>query len=428
MTDWFDRACKAIPGGVNSPVRAFGSVRGQPVFVSKGEGPWITSEEGTRYLDLCMSWGPLILGHADPVVVETVQKKAKDGLTFGACHRQEVELAETILCGYPWAERVRMMSSGTEAVMTAGRLARAVTGRPLLLKFDGGYHGHSDGYLVKAGSGLATQAIANSDGVPEAIAGCTRVLDLDDLEAAKALFAEEGDSIAAVVIEPLPANNGLLIQRQRFLAGLRDLCDQYGALLLFDEVISGFRLRYGGVGPLFGVQPDLVTLGKIMGGGLPMGAMVGTADVMDRLAPVGPVYQAGTLSGNPLSVAAGLATLQQLFDPKVYDELERKGALVENMLQQADLEHMQVVRMGSILWLYASGETPPRRAVDVDGMISERFGSVHEAMLRAGFYLPPSAYEVCFVSLAHTDAQLSSFAQALVEASRTTTKQAAAGT
>ncbi len=428
MTQWFERACKAIPGGVNSPVRAFGSVRGEPVFMAKGEGPWIYAEDGTRYLDLCMSWGPLILGHGDPEVVEAVQRRAQDGLTFGACHRQEVELAEAILAGFPWADRVRMVSSGTEAVMTAGRLARAATERPLLVKFDGGYHGHSDSFLVKAGSGLATQAIANSAGVPEAIAGCTRVLDLDDLESAEALFAAEGSSIAAVVIEPLPANNGLLIQRQAFLAGLRRLCDEHGALLIFDEVISGFRLRYGGVGPQLGVRPDLVTLGKIIGGGLPMGAILGAATVMDLLAPVGPVYQAGTLSGNPLSVAAGLATLKRLNDGRVYQQLEQRADLVHQAVQAQALDRLRVVRWGSILWFYGSEAEPPRRACDVDPEITSRFAPLHEAMLAAGYYLPPSAYEVCFLSLAHGKEELLEFAKTLAQVARPTTKPSAAGT
>lgn len=417
MSQLFARACRSIPGGVNSPVRAFASVPGDPVFIDRGKGSKIVSSEGREYLDLCMSWGPLILGHADPEVVQAVSRRAQDGLSFGACHSQEVELAEAILEGFPWAERVRTVSSGTEAVMTAARLARAATGRSLLVKFNGGYHGHSDGFLVKAGSGLATQAIANSAGVPEAIAACTRVLEFDDLQAARVLFAAEGSDIAAVVIEPMPANNGLLIQRREFLQGLRSLCDEYGALLIFDEVISGFRLRFGGIGPLYGVRPDLVTLGKIIGGGLPMGALLGAAALMDLLAPVGPVYQAGTLSGNPLSVAAGLATLKQLKEGSVYRILEQRAERFQSQLEVKKLLGLQVVRMGSIVWLYCSDGAIPTAADQVDGGISERFGPLHQRLLSGGYYLPPSAFEVCFLSKAHSDEDLTGFVDALVAAS-----------
>ena len=417
MHQLFARAFRSIPGGVNSPVRAFSAVHGDPVFIDRAKGSKIVSSEGHEYLDLCMSWGPLILGHADPQVVEAVSRRAQDGLSFGACHSQEVDLAEAILEGFPWAQRLRMVSSGTEAVMTAARLARAATGRSLLVKFNGGYHGHSDGFLVKAGSGLATQSIANSAGVPEAIAACTRVLEFDDLQAARALFAAEGDKIAALVIEPMPANNGLLIQRRDFLQGLRSLCDEYGALLIFDEVISGFRLRFGGLGPLYDVRPDLVTLGKIIGGGLPMGALLGSTAIMDLLAPVGPVYQAGTLSGNPLSVAAGLATLKQLKEGSVYDSLEQRAGRLQNQLEAANLPALQVQRMGSILWLYCSDGAIPTSAVQVDTSISERFAPLHQRLLSRGYYLPPSAFEVLFLSSAHSDEDLAGFVTALVAAS-----------
>ncbi|MBM4356036.1 MAG: aminotransferase class III-fold pyridoxal phosphate-dependent enzyme, partial [Deltaproteobacteria bacterium] len=303
----FEKARTRIPGGVNSPARAFKAVGGNPVYVASAEGAELVDVDGNRYVDFCMSWGPLILGHARREVVEAVRQAAGKGLSYGAVHEGEIVLADLVLEAFPEYQRVRAVSSGTEAVMTALRVARGKTRRERVVKFDGGYHGHFDGLLVKAGSGLATLAIADSGGVPAGIAQTTLVAPLDDRPAVEALFERYGKEIAAVIIEPMPANNGLLLQRAEFLRFLREITTAHGALLIFDEVISGFRVRFGGYGQAVGVQADLVTLGKILGGGMPVGALVGPADIMDVLAPVGSVYQAGTLSGNPVSLAAGTA-------------------------------------------------------------------------------------------------------------------------
>jgi glutamate-1-semialdehyde 2,1-aminomutase len=353
VSDWWERARRAMPGGVSSPVRAFRAVGGAPPVIASARGAELVDVDGKRYLDLVCSWGPLILGHAHPAVVEAVTRAAQDGLTFGATAAREVEHAERVLARYRFAERVRFVSTGTEAVMSAIRLARGATGRDRIVKFDGCYHGHSDALLVKAGSGLATFAQPDSAGVPAALAALTEVLPLDDEAAADALFERRGGEIAAVLIEPLPANSGLLVQRHEFLAHLRALCSRHGALLVFDEVISGFRVAPGGMCALTGIEPDLVTLGKIVGGGLPAAAYLGRAELMDRLAPDGPVYQAGTLSGNPLAMAAGSATLD-LLDAAAYARLEALGAELQRGLETvlADAgEPATVVRVGSILWI-----------------------------------------------------------------------------
>ena len=412
----FDRAKAVIPGGVNSPVRAFASVEGSPVFFEQASGARFQDVEGREFRDFCMSWGPLILGHAHPGVVSAVQKAASRGLSYGACHAGEVRLAEQILEAFDWADQVRMVSSGTEAVMTALRLARGVTRRPLILKFSGGYHGHSDSLLVSAGSGLVTQAIASSAGVPKDVASTTLVAPLDDEEAVESLFEAYGEQIAAIVIEPMPANNGLLVQRREFLEKLRLICNRFGSLLIFDEVISGFRLHFGGYDSVCGVLPDICTLGKIVGGGMPIGAVVGPTDIMEHLAPLGPVYQAGTLSGNPVSVAAGSATLEALADEAVYEHLEALGARFEERIQAADLPDLKVQRQGSILWPYFSSEPLPRRADAIDEGIRDRFRQVHAQLLQDGFYLPPSAYEVWFLSTAHTMDDVDQLADALIRA------------
>lgn len=407
------RARDVSPGGVHSPVRAFTAVGGEPVFFARAEGAHAWDVDGNRYLDLCMSWGPLVLGHAAPSVVEAVRGAAARGLSFGACHEGEVELAEAILRGFPTFQRVRLVNSGTEAVMTALRLARGATGRSHVLKFDGGYHGHSDALLVRAGSGLATLGTASSRGVPDEVARTTVVAPFDDEEALARVFAEHGDRLACAVVEPIPANNGLLVQRSAWLATLRTLCDEHGALLVFDEVITGFRLRYGGAAPLVGVAPDLVTLGKVVGGGMPMGAICGGADLLDRLAPVGDVYQAGTLSGNPVSVAAGRATLAALEDGRVHATLERRGAELEAALVPDAAAGMSVVRRGSILWLYVSDAAPPRRADAIDAEAIHRFARLHGRLLDRGYYLPPSGHEVLFLSAAHEPEDLAAFAAAV---------------
>jgi len=412
------QACSVSPGGVHSPVRAFSSVGGDPVFIASAGGCRLTDLDGNRLVDFCMSWGPLILGHAHPDVVRAVQAAAARGLSYGACHHAEAELCEAILAGFPGFQRVRLTSSGTEAVMTALRLARAATGRSLVLKFDGGYHGHSDALLVRAGSGLATSGIASSLGVPDAVAATTLVVPFDDIAALQAVFAARGREIACVIIEPIPANNGLLLPRPGYLQAIRELCDAHGALLLFDEVISGFRFRYGGVAPLVGVEPDLVTLGKIVGGGMPVGAVAGPARLLDQLAPLGRVYQAGTLSGNPVSVAAGLATLAVLRDGAVYAELERLGARLEARATSSEVPWLRFVRMGSVIWPWFSGEAPPHRADGIDDAAIRRFIALHASMLERGFYLPPSGHEVWFLSTAHDEADVDALALALVEDAR----------
>jgi len=410
MNSLFEKAKSCIPGGVHSPVRAFGSVPGDPVFFRSGEGAYIETESGQRLLDLCMSWGPLILGHAHPTVVQAVQEAASKGLSFGACHRGETDLAEQILKGFDWADQVRFTSSGTEAVMTAIRLARGISMRSKVIKFDGGYHGHFDSMLVKAGSGLATSGLANSAGVPEAFAADTIVLPFDDEAALEQAFIDHKDEIACVALEPVPGNNGLLKQRQSWLKRIRALCNEQCTLLLFDEVISGFRTCYGGVDGWMGVEPDLTTLGKIVGGGMPIGALLGKRRMMEQLAPNGPVYQAGTLSGNPVSVASGLATLRLLEDPAVYERLEQLGAYLEEGL--AAIDGVQVVRSGSLLWPYLGDQDIPRRADAIEAVHAERFSPIHAGLLARGFYLPPSAYEVLFLSTAHTEADLDGLIEA----------------
>lgn len=414
----FRRAGAVSPGGVHSPVRAFRSVGGTPVVMARAQGSRITDIDGNEYVDCCMSWGPLVLGHAHPDVVRAVQQAAAGGLSFGACHRGEAELCEAILAGYPDFHRVRLTSSGTEAVMTALRIARAATNRPLTVKFEGGYHGHSDALLVAAGSGLATLGTPTSAGIPEAVAATTLVAPLDDLEATARLFERHGPDIACVIVEPVPANNGLLLPSPGFLPGLRSLCDAAGALLIFDEVISGFRFRYGGVAPLVGVHPDMVTLGKIIGGGMPIGAITGSASLLDRLAPEGPVYQAGTLSGNPVSVAAGIATLAQLRDGLAYAALERLGARLDAGLPDARPSWLRLRRMGSVAWPYFATGEMPSRAGSVAPEAVRRFNAMHASMLDRGVYLPPSALEVWFLSLAHSNDDVDLVAGALISAAK----------
>ena len=411
----FQRASGLIPGGVNSPVRAFGKVGGSPVYIASASGSGFTDVDGNRFVDFCQSWGPLILGHARQEVVEAVREAAGAGLSYGACHAREVELAALILEAFPIMKRVRMVNSGTEAVMTALRIARGATGRSLVLKFEGGYHGHFDGMLVKAGSGLATHAIADSSGVPEPIAGTTLVAPFDDEEAVRDLFQKHGPDIAAVILEPLPANNGLLVQRPEYLAFLRDIASRFGSLLIFDEVISGFRLRFGGYCHEVGVEPDLVTLGKIVGGGMPVGAVAGSRGLMEVLSPMGSVYQAGTLSGNPLAMTAGIATLQLLRDDQPYERLAALAERFKTALESSGLATARAVSHGSIVWPYLDEADFPRRADQVSPAAMERFNSIYWALLHRGYYLPPSPYEVMFLSAAHTEEEAESLARAIVE-------------
>ncbi len=410
----FNQARAVIPGGVNSPVRAFRQVGGTPIFFKSGAGSKLYDVDGNEYIDFCQSWGPLILGHAHPEVVEAVERAAADGLSFGTCHRRELELAELILSAFKRFDRLRVMNSGTEAVMTALRLARGATGSDLVLKFDGGYHGHHDSLLVRAGSGLATFGIASSAGIPDSIARSTIVAPLDDEESVLRIFRKVGRKIAAVIIEPMPANNGLLVQRLEFLKFLRKITAKYGSLLVFDEVISGFRLNFGGYGESLGVEADLVTLGKIIGGGMPIGAVVGKAKIMDNLAPLGPVYQAGTLSGNPVSLAAGIATLKILRKNAIYKKLDSLGKKIEETLNRKGVPFSRIIRAGSIVWLYLDTGQFPRRADRISPLAVKRFKNIYWDLIRDGYYLPPSAYEVLFLSAAHTPKEVEGLALSII--------------
>src|SRR3989440_3386347 len=351
----FETATRLIPGGVNSPVRAFRGVGGEPFFVARGEGARIWDVDGRSYLDFLGSWGPLILGHAPKAVVEAISEAARRGTSYGAPTPLEVEMAEAITAAYPSIELVRLVSSGTEAAMSAIRVARGATGRPLLVKFDGCYHGHADSLLVKAGSGGATFSIPDSGGVPAPLAALTLSVPFNDLDAVQALFRARGDAIAAVIVEPVAGNMGVVAPLPGFLEGLREITHAHGAVLIFDEVITGFRVAYGGAQALYGVRPDLTCLGKIIGGGLPVGAYGGARQLMGQVAPLGPVYQAGTLSGNPVAVAAGLATLRELSRPGAYERLESLGAAleagIEHAIKQAGVA-AGVQRAGSMMTLF----------------------------------------------------------------------------
>jgi glutamate-1-semialdehyde 2,1-aminomutase len=404
----FQEALTHFPGGVSSPVRAFRAVGGTPKFFRRAEGAWFEDEEGVRFLDLCMSWGPLILGHAHPEVLAAVQEAMGEGLTFGAPSRRELALARRIKEMVPFIEKMRFVSSGTEAVMSAIRAARGFTGRTHILKFEGCYHGHADALLVKAGSGLATFGEPTSAGVPETVASLTQVVPLDDLEALEKVFLMYGDELACAIIEPIPANNGLLLQNLAFLQRLRELCTKHGALLIFDEVISGFRVGPAGAAGLYGITPDLVTYGKIIGGGMPVGLYGGRKDVMGVVSPDGPVYQAGTLSGNPVAMAAGLATLERL-TPALYGDLQHKGARWAKVFER--LPGLHCPHAGSLLWpLFQPGV---KRADRVESGAIAQFNRLHKLMLDQGIYLAPSGYEVGFLSAAHGDAELAKFETAV---------------
>ncbi len=414
----FERARRVIPGGVNSPVRAFRAVGGTPYFVRRAAGAEVEDEDGRTYLDFVGSWGPLVLGHAHPEVLAAVREASARGLTYGAPCAAEVELAEAVVAAYPGLEQVRCVSSGTEAVMSAVRLARGATGRDLLVKFSGCYHGHADHLLVAAGSGLVTFGQPSSAGVPEAFASLTRVLPLDDEAALEDLFASQGDRVAAVIVEPIPANNGLLLQRREFLETLRRVTRAHGALLIFDEVISGFRVARGGAAERFGITPDLATFGKIIGGGMPVGAFGGSTELMSNLAPLGPVYQAGTLSGNPVAMAAGLATLRVLEREHAWARLEELGGELERRLAPvlaAAPVPARLVRLGSLFWLSLQEGEAPRAAEGIDGAAADRYRTIFHALLERGIALAPSAYEVGFLSTAHTSAHLERLASALAE-------------
>jgi glutamate-1-semialdehyde 2,1-aminomutase len=402
----YRRACQVLPAGVSSPVRAFKSVGGDPLFYSSAAGCRFTDADGATYIDYVGSWGPLILGHAHPEVVDAVSRAAAKGLSYGAPCLEEVELAELMVSTVPHLDMVRFVSSGTEAVMSAVRLARGATGRDGVLKFSGCYHGHADHLLVSAGSGLATFGTPSSEGVPAAFAGHTAVLPLDDEEALRGLLDELGDQLAAVLIEGIPANSGLLIQHPEYMQLLRTECTRRGILLIFDEVITGFRIGSGGAASYYGITPDLATYGKVIGGGMPVGAYGGRRDLMEQLAPLGPIYQAGTLSGNPVAMAAGAATLRRLLadDGAAYQHLEALGAQLEQGLRGVFKDRgkpWSVVRVGSILWLVLQEGEVPRQFEQIQPAAAEVFAGLHQGLLKRGIYLAPSAYEVTFVSLLH---------------------------
>jgi len=417
-TALFARAAKKIPGAVNSPVGAWKAVGQTPAFITRGEGAWLFDVDGNRLIDYVGSYGPAILGHAHPAVVAAIADQARRGFSYGAPTELEVELAERISATIPIAEKVRLVSSGTEAGMTALRLARAATGRPGIFKFDGCYHGHSDSLLVRAGSGAMTFGLPDSAGVPEALAALTRVAPYNSLTAVERYFEAEPGRIAAVIVEPLAANMGVVPPARGFLKELSALVHEHGALLICDEVISGFRLRYGAAYEIFDADPDLVMLGKIIGGGLPVGAIAGRADLMDLLAPLGPVYQAGTLSGNPLSVRAGLETLALLEAPGTYERLEAAGARLASGLRDALAASRRpgcVNRAGSLMTLFLGVD----KVTDADSARradTAAFAKFFHAMFERGINLPPAQFEAMFLSLAHSDADIDATVAAAHEA------------
>ena len=404
----FEKARQVIPGGVNSPVRAFKAVGGDPLFFARGQGAVLVDVDGNEYIDYVCSWGPLILGHAHPEIVREVQEAAKNGTSFGAPNPHEVELARLVVESVPGIEKVRMVNSGTEATLSALRLARAYTGRDLIVKMDGCYHGHVDALLVKAGSGVATLGLPGTPGVPARVAEQTLVVPYNDLDAFAKLAKGRGKEIACVIVEPVAANMGVVPPRPGYLEGLREITAKHGILLIFDEVITGFRLALGGAQELYRIAPDLTTLGKILGGGLPIGAYGGREEIMDRVAPEGDVYQAGTLAGNPLAMRAGIAMLKGLRAPGVYAALEKSSARLAQGLAAAAEESgtpARVTRVGSLLTLFFTSHDPVdwQSASRSD---TRRFAAYFRRMLERGIYLAPSQYEALFVSLAHTDEQI----------------------
>jgi glutamate-1-semialdehyde 2,1-aminomutase len=404
----FKAAQEIIPGGVNSPVRAWQAVGMSPRMIVKGEGARVRDADGNAYLDFVGSWGPLILGHAHPQVVAAVQEAASRGTSFGAPTPGEVELAQILVAAVPSLEMVRLVNSGTEACMSVLRLARGATGRGRVIKFDGCYHGHADSFLVSAGSGVLTQAIPGSPGVPPEIAALTLSLPYNDLEAVRRAAGKFRGEIAAIIVEPVAGNMGVVLPQAGFLQGLREICDLEGILLIFDEVITGFRVAWGGAQARYGVTPDLTCLGKIMGGGLPVGAYGGRRELMSQMAPSGPIYQAGTLSGNPVAVAAGLATLKALKQPGVYETLEERGAWLTEELKEAAARrkvHLTVNRVGSMLTLFFT-DSPVTNLAEAKKSDLERFRRFFQGMLAAGVYLPPSQFEALFISLAHRSEDL----------------------
>ncbi len=401
----FEEARRYIPGGVNSPVRAFGSVGGTPVFVNHARGAYLFGEDGRRYVDYVGSWGPMILGHAHPAVIEAVKAAADRGLSYGAPTAVETDLARTVCELVPSIEKVRFVSSGTEATMSAIRLARGVTGRDKIVKFEGCYHGHSDSLLVKAGSGALTLGVPTSPGVPASVAEHTITLTFNDLDQVEDAFESVGDTIAGIIVEPVAGNMNMILPAEGFLEGLRRVCDRYGSLLIFDEVMTGFRVALGGAQAVYGVRPDLTTLGKVIGGGMPVGAFGGRSEVMDHIAPSGPVYQAGTLSGNPVAMSAGLATLELISEPGFYERLgDATTRLADGVRSAADKAGVpfSVNHLGGMFGFFFTDDAPVRFYQQVMACDAKRFKAFFHGMLDAGIYMAPSAFEAGFVSIMHS--------------------------
>ena len=417
--DLFKQAQISIPGGVNSPVRAFSGVAGTPIFFESAEGAYMFDADGKRYIDYVGSWGPMILGHNHPAVLEATLAAAKRGLSFGTPTEIEITMAETIRKIVPSIEKVRMVNSGTEATMTAIRLARGYTGRDKILKFEGNYHGHADSLLVKAGSGALTLGVPNSPGIPEDLAKHTLTVNYNDIDSVKEAFKEFGDDIACIIVEPVAGNMNCIPPVPGFLEGLRDVCDEYGSVLIFDEVMTGFRVAPGGAQERYGITPDLTTLGKVIGGGMPVGAFGGKKEVMDYIAPVGPVYQAGTLSGNPVAMSAGLAALQQLSTPGLYDQLyQRVDALVDGLQERANRAGVPMTtnRAGSMFGFFFTEDPEVTSYAQATQCNMEHFKAFYHAMLNEGVYLAPSAFEGGFMSAAHTEDDIEKTLQAAEKA------------
>ena len=416
--DLFDEAKKYFPGGVNSPVRAFKSVSGPPLFIKEGNGSRFYDEDDNEFIDFCCSWGPLILGHRNPQIENEVIETVKKGTSFGTPTKLGNKLGKLIIENNQFIEKMRFVSSGTEAVMSAIRLARRVTGKNKIIKFEGCYHGHVDSLLVKAGSGLATFGVSTSKGVPDSFVKETLVIPLNDREALENTLKEHGDDVACIIIEPIPANNGLLLQDKSFLECLRIKCYKYGVLLIFDEVISGFRVGFEGAAGYYGIQPDIITYGKIIGGGMPVGAYAASAEIMSNIAPEGPVYQAGTLSANPVAMAAGYAACKQLIEADFYENMESKTKrFVDNIQSYCDDKgyDVTIVTIGSIFWITFT-KNRITRADEIEADSMEKFKVLHHELLQKGVYLGPSGYEVGFVSAAHSEADLEEASTKICEA------------
>lgn len=423
----FEKALQLFPGGVNSPVRAFKSVGGTPIFIQKGKGSKIYDEDNNEYIDYCNSWGPLILGHAHPKVIEAAYNAMINGTSFGAPTKLENQLAELIIQNHPFIEKIRFVSSGTEAVMSSIRLARSYTGKNKIIKFEGCYHGHSDALLVKAGSGLVTFGQSSSAGIPKEVIQHTLVLPLDNESAVEMAFNEHGNDIAAVIIEPIPANNGLLLQRKEYLQFLRNITQKYNALLIFDEVISGFRVGFTGAAGYYNIQPDIITFGKIIGGGFPVGAYASSKEIMKMVSPDGPMYQAGTLSGNPVAMAAGYAQLSECLQKGFYEQLNATKTLLINELKKIipPKSDLKVFHCESIFWITFSdkenlqnisvidteSDLNIRTAKDIDAQKMQSFNKLFHLLLENGIYLGPSGYEVGFISAAHTSEDIEKTAE-----------------